>query len=247
MKCAENSNMKWPGNTSYRFKAAYLPFIFLILFAVVSICLLGVYGKSILQVLVRLAEYIKGAGAWGALLMFLCLLAVNYPTVPGNTTILMIIGFVYGSRGFLLAYVGGLVGAILSYAVACRMMRGHRHTWIADYPKYSGMLRAIEFEGFKLVLLLRLAPYPWGIMNWILAAGDVRFDHFFLATAISLFKFYIPVAIGESLPALSDIATSRTKGSYEIVFLVTGIIFGIGVCIYVYKATQAAIERHSYL
>ena len=57
-----------------------------------------------------------------------------------------------------------------------------------SYPKYVALERALEKEGLPLVILIRIAPYPYPIFNALFAATRVEFHIFAIGTAISLIK-----------------------------------------------------------
>jgi len=56
------------------------------------------------------------------------------------------------------------------------------------YPKYVALERAIEKEGLPVVILIRIAPYPYPLFNALFAASRVKFHTYAIGTAVSLVK-----------------------------------------------------------
>ncbi|KAF9139544.1 hypothetical protein BG015_001978, partial [Linnemannia schmuckeri] len=113
-----------------------------------------------------------------------------------------------------------------------------------------------------LMVLIRLAPYPFNVMNALLSATHIPLSTFALATALSLTKLALHVYIGSTLSSLAPITTTpdgETTNPDEslppttpsnndahgrnlkIVFMVTSIIIGFAVGAYVWTVAKREI------
>ena len=75
------------------------------------------------------------------------------------------------------------------------------------------VVRAIEKRP-KLLFLIRLAPYPYNVMNCLLAASPtLTWQTYTLCTALSLFKLIIHTSIGSTIHSFADYHLKQKCGS----------------------------------
>lgn len=81
---------------------------------------------------------------------------------------------------------------------------------LEDNPKFSSMDRAVEKEGFKLMLLLRLSPlFPFALSNYLYGASSIRFWPYFFGTLLGFAPgTFAYVYAGEIGKALTDVEYS---------------------------------------
>jgi hypothetical protein len=112
---------------------------------------------------------------------------------------------VYGTiLGFVVAFSGALLGACISFSICRRFARSFTARLVASSPHLMAVLTTIERRGWLLLVLVRLAPYPYNLLNALLSATNVSFRVFAGATAASLIKLVIHVALGANLVSLVD-------------------------------------------
>jgi len=114
------------------------------------------------------------------------------------------------------------------------------------------------------MLLIRLAPYPFNVMNALLSATHIPLSTFAIATAISLLKLALHVYIGSTLSSLaivpptttpedgdgngdtgtpSDTVEGNSHGrTVKIVVMVISMIIGVVVGAYVWIVAKREIE-----
>lgn len=77
------------------------------------------------------------------------------------------------------------------------------------------MVRAIEKRP-KLLFMVRLAPYPYNVMNALLAASPtLTFRTYTLCTALSLFKVIIHTTIGASIHSFAGYHLHKSPDSSD--------------------------------
>lgn len=121
------------------------------------------------------------------------------------------------------------------------------------------MLRFIFLTVLKLLFLIRLAPYPWTIMNFVLGTTRIRYFDYISATALSLVKIFFHIYIGSSLNSFTE---SATLSAPKILLGCVAFSTGVGVTVYLYflckrviaesleegyKKSDATEEDHLYL
>src|SRR5215204_1100981 len=131
--------------------------------------------------------WIRGLGVW-APIAFIAIYAVACVlAIPASI-------FTLGG-GFLFGFVWGLVyvlaGAVLGAVAAFLTGRYLARNWVAKkiegHEKFKAIDEAIGREGWKIVLLTRLAPvFPYAVLNYGFALTRVSLRHYTVATAIGI-------------------------------------------------------------
>ncbi|KAJ3342020.1 hypothetical protein HDU93_003542 [Gonapodya sp. JEL0774] len=129
------------------------------------------------------------------------------------------------------AYFGGLLGASACFLASRRLFKGYGERIAKKYPGLGSVLRAVEGGGLGFLIVVRVAPYPFSLMNVLLSTTRISFLTFFIATAISLLKIALHVYIGSTVHDLADL--ERTGGHpAKIAGMVGGFIVSVAVFIY---------------
>ncbi|KAF8960845.1 Transmembrane protein 64 [Entomortierella lignicola] len=162
-------------------------------------------------------------------------------------------GYVYGFLfGFTIVFISALAGAIVCFYFCRRWFKPQVRKLLAKNKNFKSVLRTVERKGFRLLVLIRLAPYPFNVMNALLSATHVSLKTFILATALSLSKLTLHVYVGSTLSSLTgdegddgdggDQDPSKGHGKkVKIVLMVLSIFLGFGVGGYVWMVTKREI------
>jgi uncharacterized membrane protein YdjX (TVP38/TMEM64 family) len=99
----------------------------------------------------------------------------------------------------VISYFAALSGAVCVYVLSRTFFRESITRWLACAPTIKRIVRAIEKRP-KLLFMVRLAPYPYNVMNALLAASPtLTLRTYTVCTALSLFKVVIHTTIGASI------------------------------------------------
>jgi len=125
--------------------------------------------------------------------------------IPLYSTLIVLSGYTFGPwTGALISYFAALLGALVVFIVSRSLLRESIERWLAVCPSIKRVVRAIEKRP-KLLFLIRLAPYPYNVMNCLLAASPTLTLHTYtVCTALSLFKVIIHTSIGASIHSFRD-------------------------------------------
>ena len=105
-----------------------------------------------------LLAWVAGRGAWAAVLLVLAWVPAALLLVPGSILTLGT-GFLLGlGWGMPVVSAGSTLGATAVFLVGRRLGRGWVRSRIGGLNALRGVDRALEREGLKVVLLLRLSP-----------------------------------------------------------------------------------------
>src|SRR6056300_1686152 len=100
-------------------------------------------------------------------------------------------GYLFGLLpGTATCLFSAAVAASLSFVIGRTLLRGYVERVLARSPKFQSIDRAIEKEGFKLMLLLRLSPlFPFALSNYLYGASSIKFLPYFLGTLFGFGEF----------------------------------------------------------
>ncbi|MGE9292559.1 MAG: TVP38/TMEM64 family protein, partial [Puniceicoccales bacterium] len=83
--------------------------------------------------------------------------------------------------GYLYVVVGLYTSQSLIFWVSRLLVHRRVQRWIELRPKMNAISRAIEHDGIKLLLLLRLAPIPASPISYLMGASRMKFWRFCVA------------------------------------------------------------------
>ncbi|KAF9131180.1 hypothetical protein BGW39_002150 [Mortierella sp. 14UC] len=174
------------------------------------------FHTEIFQLLESMATIIKSFGRAGPPIMMLALFLTAFPPVFGYSSLVTMSGYVYGfGLGLFIAYTSALLGSIACFYLCRRWFKVQVRALMAKKQSMKSVVKAVEKRGFKLMILIRLAPYPFNLMNALLSATHIPLSTFSLATALSLTKLALHVYIGSTLSSLAPIAAIPGGGGGE--------------------------------
>lgn len=100
-------------------------------------------------------ERLTGEVNRGVLLMTLLMYGTTFPFVPGYGTMATFCGFVYGfPGGFIPAFFGAQIGAVVNFWWARRFGRKRLMHWLKQYPSLMSIISAVNRKGFKVTFFL---------------------------------------------------------------------------------------------
>lgn len=157
-------------------------------------------------------EWVRGLGAAGALVYGLVYVGGTVFLIPG-TALTAGAGLLYGTLiGVLIVSPASVIGATLAFLIGRHFARGWVESRLASYPKFSAIDRAIQKDGFKVVLLLRLEPVfiPFALLNYAFGLTSVRLRDYVLASWIGMLPATILyVYLGSAVHNIADLLQGR--------------------------------------
>eukprot|EP00638_Chattonella_subsalsa_P009657 CAMPEP_0117756832 /NCGR_PEP_ID=MMETSP0947-20121206/14339_1 /TAXON_ID=44440 /ORGANISM="Chattonella subsalsa, Strain CCMP2191" /LENGTH=336 /DNA_ID=CAMNT_0005576547 /DNA_START=180 /DNA_END=1190 /DNA_ORIENTATION=+ len=135
-------------------------------------------------------------------------------------------GYLFGVvEGTLVVWCSAVIAASISFQLGRTLFRDRILELFKDNPKFKAIDKAVEEEGLKLVLLLRLSPvFPFALSNYLYGLTSVGFWPYLIGTAVGFLPGTIAyVYTGEIGKTLTDGASS---GLPPIAYV--GILAGFG-------------------
>ncbi|XP_037033384.1 transmembrane protein 64 [Bradysia coprophila] len=192
--------------------------------------ILGLYylSKGYLR---SLLSWIEVQNPW---LIFVCFIflftIVSFPPpFPIGYLILIITsGYLFGfAKGLLTVVLGANLGAGIAHVTIKSMQSKLPLQKLLKNDTGKAILRVIGGpRAFKIVLLARLTPIPFGLQNTIFGVSNVHPKDYYSATLIGLFPAQaINVYIGSSLRSMHDVLNNHSTA------MTSYAIFAVQVCI----------------
>ncbi len=205
--------------------------------------------EYLVQFLERLQQTIQAMGALGIFAfagIFVLAQMFMVPCAPLGMAAGVFFGF--GKFGFfkgsLSLMLGCAVGATVNFLISRHLVRERVARWLSQHEKFRLIDRAVGREGWKIVLLLRFVPIPFGLANYCYGLTPIRFWPYLAATCVAvILPNSLFVWIGMSLQG--GLAALHGKGRpvhpMEYALLGIGIIAAVLALRYVAKVAKAAV------
>jgi uncharacterized membrane protein YdjX (TVP38/TMEM64 family) len=131
--------------------------------------------------------WIRGLGPWAPITFIVIYIVSCVLAIPASILTLGG-GFLFGfGWGMACVMTGATLGAVASFLVGRYLARDWVSRKIQSNPKFKAIDDAIAREGWRIVLLARLAPiFPYAVLNYGFAITRVSLPHYTLATAIGI-------------------------------------------------------------
>ncbi|MBV8379051.1 MAG: TVP38/TMEM64 family protein [Verrucomicrobia bacterium] len=202
----------------------------------------------VVPALQHLCLWVGSLGPLGVLLLALFLAVGSLLFLPASPFIIA------GSAvfGFPLGVLGAITGLILGAAGGFCLSRWFLRKEISAQFRKNATFRAIDIaiekEGWKIVILLRLCPIPFGLANYLYGLTAVRFSPYLVATFLgglpSLLLFCQLGTAGKAgLDAVASGHLGRSKE--ELVLLAIGMAATVCAVILIPLFARRAVQKYT--
>jgi uncharacterized membrane protein YdjX (TVP38/TMEM64 family) len=165
------------------------------------------------ELLARFVEWSQGLGPWGPFIVAIAYVPACILFIPG-IVLTLAAGFAFGVvRASMAVSLGSTVGATAAFLIGRRFARGFIEKRLAAYPRFHAIDRAVEKEGFKIVLLTRLCPaIPFTLLNYAMGLTKVELNDFIVASWIGMLPATILFCyLGSALHNLAEAASGHIE------------------------------------
>jgi len=185
--------------------------------------------------------WIQGLGVWGIAVFVVAYIVLVIVLAPGEIMAIAA-GVIYGAWAFPLVIVAATMGAALAFLVSRYLVRDWVAALMQKRPLLQALDKAIEEEGWKTVLLLRLNPLvPFNLQNYFFGATDIRFRDYLVAT---FFGIMPASAAFVYLGTLGHAAAhAPASNGLKLVLLVAGLVATLAVIFIIGRRAKVALAR----
>lgn len=165
--------------------------------------------------------------------------------LPLYSTLITLSGYTYGPWiGAVISYAAALSGAIVVFALSRAFLRERIARWLQSTRGLFRAVRAIERKP-QLLFLVRVAPYPYNVMNALLAATTLSMKTYVICTGLSLFKVIVHTSIGAGIRSFSAnkaSATDEKEDGWGRVWTIGGILLCVALFVYLSWVARRAVD-----
>lgn len=157
----------------------------------------------------ELLAWVGRRGALSGVLVCLAWIPAAVLLVPGSVLTLGT-GFLLGAGwGLVVVSIGSTLGATAVFLVGRRLGRDWVRERIGGHDRLAGVDGAIEHEGFKVVLLLRLSPLiPYNVLNYALSLTGIGLREYVIGSWLGMLPgTVLYVALGAGARSLAAAMT----------------------------------------
>jgi uncharacterized membrane protein YdjX (TVP38/TMEM64 family) len=156
-------------------------------------------------------------------------------------------GAVYGFwGGTFLVLAGNGLGSLLSLLITRYLLRDWAKKYFDRHPRLRAVEDAVQHDGWRIVCLTRLSPVmPYSLINYSLGLTQISAFKFIAATEIgSIPSTCVYVYLGTLIGNLTKIGPDiRHHRPLEWVFQGVGLLFTIGVTIYITRLASRSLKK----
>ncbi|KAI0736390.1 hypothetical protein BC629DRAFT_1301304 [Irpex lacteus] len=255
-RSASSSSIAYTRPRGLRIANILKPWIPIILYAITSlgfVAAISFWKAEVFQGLDDFSHWLKSDEYLGYATIFFLIFITTFPPLPLYSTFIILSGYTFGTwTGAVISYAASLVGAVVVFGLSRTFFHGHISKWLSCTPTIKRVVRAIEKRP-KLLFLIRLAPYPYNVMNCLLAAAPtLTLKTYTMCTSLSLFKLIIHTSIGSSIhsfaqyhvvkpgQAAPEAQHDSMLGHYSTI---AGVVLCVGILIYLSYVARKAVDE----
>jgi uncharacterized membrane protein YdjX (TVP38/TMEM64 family) len=196
----------------------------------------------------HVSAWLGGLGIIGAAL-FAVLIAVSSLCLLPASPFIIAASAVFGfSLGLLTSAIGIILGAASGYFLSRLFLRKDVADQLKGRPTFKAIDQAIAEEGWKIVLLLRLCPIPFGLANYLYGLTAIPFLPYLITTFLGavpglLLFSHLGSAGKAGLQALAS--GNLNKGGGEIVLLGLSLAATIVLVVLLPRIARRALEKRT--
>ncbi|KAF8138168.1 hypothetical protein EV363DRAFT_1110732, partial [Boletus edulis] len=191
----------------------------------------------------QLSHWLRNDEYFGFAVLFCLIFITTFPPLPLYSTLITLSGYTYGPWvGAVISYTAALSGAIVVFSLSRAFLRENVARWLQSTRGLCRAVRAIERRP-QLLFLVRLAPYPYNVMNVLLSATTLSMETYVMCTGLSLFKVIVHTSIGAGIRSFSaDKHGKEKEGGWSRVWTIAGIVLCLALFLYLSWVARRAVD-----
>jgi len=204
----------------------------------------------VILTLQNLCSWIGDLGPAGVLIFAVLLTGGSLIFLPASPFVIAaaaVFGFAWGLVG---AVTGVALSAASGFFLARRLLRKDISARFRQHATFRAIDTAIEKEGWKIVILFRLCPIPFGLANYLCGLTAVQFRGYLFATVLgSLPSTLLFCQLGSAgKVGLETLASGHVgKSIGELVFLGFSILATVTAISLIPRFVRKAIAKYTTL
>eukprot|EP00050_Salpingoeca_kvevrii_P007702 m.297970 g.297970 ORF g.297970 m.297970 type:complete len:460 (+) comp13750_c0_seq1:384-1763(+) len=191
--------------------------------AIAAIVLCREYLGAFLSWIVHLPE------PWNYVFYAALFIVVSMPMTWGYIVLNLGAGYLFGMKtGLLVASLGATTGSMVAFVLCRRFFKEYIQSTLHSYENFRQILRVIEGrQGFRIILMTRLTPVPFGLQNALFSSARISFRRYFCATLLGLLPTQsLNAYVGTTLRSMEDVLSGKNSNTI-VLFSQIGVAFAL--------------------
>lgn len=209
-----------------------------------------VFHKRIIKLLVTISDTLHHS-VLGGVVLFTLVFFVGFPPILGFLALLMLCGMVYGfPMGWFLLAPASVLGSFASFLVFRHLLKEQAANLVRKNEKFKAFSEILqEDNSLFLLVLIRLCPLPYSLLNGALASiPNLSATTYLMASIVTSPKMFVHIFVGHVIKNLGDEerpASAKWLDLFSI--LLTGIALFIASYIIYNRMEQKLQSFHNGL
>lgn len=209
---------------------------------------------SLLYFTYLLRDYIHAVLLWTEnqppaviLIIFVALFTlVSLPVAWGYIVVNLACGYLFGVvYGLVVTVVTATAGVLAAHLIIVRCLASHvkRLLHTSDYSR--SLYTVISGpQAFKLIVLTRLTPVPFGLQNAVFSVSNLPCGRYLCASVCGLFPTQcINVYMGSTLRSMEEVLTSEDSLAMGWLLLAAQLLASVAVAMFVVRKARVELDR----
>jgi len=224
-----------------------LHFLFRILGILIT-CLLFLYLMYLLKDYIHaVLLWAESQPTWSIIFIFIALFTlVSLPLAWGYIVVNLACGYLFGALyGLLVTVFTATIGILNAHIISKQFLSLH----ITNLLNRTDYIRALHSiisgpQAFKVVVLARLTPVPFGLQNAVFSASSLPTSRYLLASVLGLLPTQsCNTYIGSTLRSMEEVLTNSDTVRTGWVILLTQLFISIIVAMFIIKKARVELDK----
>tara|TARA_R110000850_G_scaffold233259_2_gene358182 strand:- start:1329 stop:2069 length:741 start_codon:yes stop_codon:yes gene_type:complete len=178
-------------------------------------------------------------------IIFVCAVVFLTSIFVPSSLLSVVAGALFGlGWGSLAMIAGSIIGAVLDYLIANKILSRRIADIVKHHPKLSSIQRAVDGGGWRIQFILRLAPLSAVTVNYSLGAAGVKFRSYLIATLGLIPGLFVEVYFGHVAKHVANTSAGVSEHSNtHLALTIAGFLVCVVLMVAIGRIAQRAIAN----
>jgi uncharacterized membrane protein YdjX (TVP38/TMEM64 family) len=171
--------------------------------------------------------------------------AVSFPVTWGYILLNIAAGYLYGLPcGLALVVSCAMFGVVMAHLTIRRFLSDFVRSRLVS-PSMRSIVNVVESEhGFKVIVLARLTPIPFGLQNALFAMSNISIQRYVAASATGMLPCQgLHAYVGSTLRSMEEVISSSSSSSMAYVVFGGQLVMVLALFIFVIRKARLEFNR----
>lgn len=182
-----------------------------------------IFHKDIIKILIYVSDKLEHSVV-GGIVLFTLIFFVGFPPLLGFSALLMLCGMVYGfPKGWPLLATASVTGSFASFLVFRHLLKEQATSLVHKNEQFRAFSEILQEDAsLFLLILIRLCPLPYSLLNGALASiPNLSASTYLLASVITSPKMLVHIFVGHAIKNLGDEGRPASAKWLDVISILT--------------------------